>query len=263
MPETQLFRSTFLVCLLAIAFGCGRPQASADVPAKNPAANRRALVANHKRRTQNSALQERLVSAMCENDTAAIERLINQGADPNGLDKHGRLPLQLVCDFSNAGQRLKIAKCLLKNGAKLDVRSPRDGWQPIHTAAWFGRVDLLKLFISSGADPKAKAERTPTYEKGWNATSLHVAAWNYKLKVVEFLIGQGVPVDIRDGRGNTPLHAAASRPFDDTVTLLLRLKADPRLKNRAGETALDVANRRKWPKNAAAIKKHLHPRHKK
>jgi hypothetical protein len=55
-----------------------------------------------------------------------------------------------------------------------------------------------------------------------------------------------VDVDVRDGDGSTPLHAAAFLGRVKAVECLLRESADLSMKNNDGQTALEVT-RTDWP----------------
>lgn len=73
---------------------------------------------------------------------------------------------------------------------------------------------------------------------------LHVAATFNCKDVVAWLLGKGLDVDVRDGKGNTPLMMAASAPigdFEGTMEFLLRCGADVNAVNEAGNTALGMA----------------------
>lgn len=59
------------------------------------------------------------------------------------------------------------------------------------------------------------------------------------------LIGRGATVNAVNGTGNTPLHLAAMEDRSEIVSLLLSRRADPKIENSKGETAADVARKRK------------------
>lgn len=112
----------------------------------------------------------------------------------------------------------------------------------LHTAARFGRDDLVDLLISRGADPQA---RDPRHRR----TPLHIAAQYGFPNVVTVLLKAGAEVDPRDDLGSTPLHEAASglagtSDLDGRVEVARRLVArgaDLDARQVSGRTPLDVA----------------------
>ena len=80
---------------------------------------------------------------------------------------------------------------------------------PLHTAAFRGRVEDVKLLLERGADPNAKdnAGRTP----------LHFAAFRGHVEIVKLLLERGADPWIADNDGRIPLDYA----YDSTIRSLL------------------------------------------
>ncbi len=82
-----------------------------------------------------------------ENLERVVKALVAAGCDVNAKDESGNTALHLACDPGEEGQII-IAKVLLENGAKLDVKN-QDGLTP---AAIVKNMDggkaMLKLFAS-------------------------------------------------------------------------------------------------------------------
>jgi ankyrin repeat protein len=79
-------------------------------------------------------------------------------------------------------------------------------------------------------------------QQGW--TLLHTATLNQHVRVMEFLIDSGIPVNVVTTKGETPLHIAAAQNCGEPVLrLLLRKGAALNAKtfNRASATALALA----------------------
>ncbi|HYL15890.1 MAG TPA: ankyrin repeat domain-containing protein [Terriglobales bacterium] len=73
-------------------------------------------------------------------------------------------------------------------------------------------------------------------------TLLHVAIHWGRLSSAEWLLEKGADSNTASEKdGWTPLHQAASRGVVSIVAALLKRGADPRVKDRHGHTALDVA----------------------
>ena len=70
---------------------------------------------------------------------------------------------------------------------------------PLYYAAWSGDLPTVRLLLQADADPAAVA-------KEWSA--LHIAAAMGHLEVIDLLLAAGVPVDLANWRGDTPLDSA-------------------------------------------------------
>ena len=71
--------------------------------------------------------------------------------------------------------------------------------------------------------------------------ALVTATYLHELWVFEHLIAEGANLNCKDDIGQTPLHAAADRGWEDLVRRLLDLGADLDIEDFAGDTALDIA----------------------
>jgi ankyrin repeat protein len=78
-------------------------------------------------------------------------------------------------------------------------------------------------------------------KNGEQTSPLHIAAINGRPEIVKFCVGNGCPVNERDGYGMTPLHYAAKRPNLHVVQCLIECGADPQMKDSCGCNAADVA----------------------
>jgi ankyrin repeat protein len=67
---------------------------------------------------------------------------------------------------------------------------------------------------------------------------------NGEPEIVAFCVGNGCPVNEKDGSGMTPLHHAAERPNLRVVQALIDCGADPQIRDSYGCTAADVAEDR-------------------
>jgi ankyrin repeat protein len=125
---------------------------------------------------------------------------------------------------------------LLDVGAPIDGRGS-SGRPPLYQAAKFGREHIVLDLIARGADPVAP-------ERKYGFTSLHMAAQENRPRIAEILLAHGVPVDVRNARGRTPLLHAASHGIADNVELAaLLLNAGARIDaaDNEGFTAVHIA----------------------
>ncbi len=75
-------------------------------------------------------------------------------------------------------------------------------------------------------------------------------------EVVKFLIKHKASLNIINKYGDSPLHIAVSKKKYYITKILLSAGANPNLKNRAGETAVDVAKRLKDKVSIEVIKRY-------
>ena len=159
---------------------------------------------------ETSALEEGLDAAIEEGDTAEVERILEDGANPNFVNDEGDMPLALATMTGN----LEIVQMLLDAGA--DVNSTASEQYPagqsltnataIAHAAYGRYYDLVALLIEHGADvnrPQANSQET----------ALHNAVWRSSPEIVKLLLDNGADPDLPVNNswfpeGATALHYA-------------------------------------------------------
>lgn len=116
-----------------------------------------------------------------------------------------------------------MADILLAYGADVNARDAFS-MSPLHYAARSGNIEVAKVLLNHKADVNAR--------ENYNSTPLHIAAWNGNTEFARLLIGKGANVNAQDKFGS-PLIAAIEE-HRDMVELLLKSKADVRIKNPDG-----------------------------
>jgi len=129
---------------------------------------------------------------------------------------------------------LAIVEAILEAEPELVNCRDLDGRQstPLHFAAGYNHPEVVKLLLEKGANLQAR-------DKG-GLVPLHNACSYGHYEVAELLIRYGANVNVTDLWKYSPLHEASSKSKPDIVRLLLKHKADPKKKNRNGETPLDL-----------------------
>uniref|UniRef100_A0A6Q2YPA2 Poly [ADP-ribose] polymerase n=1 Tax=Esox lucius TaxID=8010 RepID=A0A6Q2YPA2_ESOLU len=172
--------------------------------------------------------------------------LLNSGCDPLITSRmgsesfqerlHGRLFGKTYVDLrlleaSKSGD-LEIVKklCTMQNVNCRDVEGRQS--TPLHFAAGYNRVSVVRYLLLHGADVHAK-------DKG-GLVPLHNACSYGHFEVAELLVIHGAVVNVADLWKFTPLHEAAAKGKYDICKLLLQHGADPIKKNRDGNTPLDL-----------------------
>jgi len=177
--------------------------------------------------------------------------LIERGADVNLANKGGWVPLYLATDNRNIENgdypvrkpdmdHLEFIKLLLDKGADVnhqikDSSETRtvftnqwldeNGATAFLRAAQSGDVELMKLLLARGADPKINAR--------FNVSALHVAAgigwvegitfeWSPKqtLEAVKMLLDLGLDPNLQAETGRVALHGAAHKGRADVIQAL-------------------------------------------
>ncbi len=115
----------------------------------------------------------------------------------------------------------------------------------LHKKVKEGDITAVRNMLDAGCAVDVK--------KGWEGTSLHIAALYYRAEIAQILIDAGANVDIQDSGGYAPLHWASygsrvsistRQQREDTVRVLLDANANVKLRTAIrGETPLHMAAR--------------------
>ncbi len=126
-----------------------------------------------------------------------------------------------------------LARLLVKKGADVNL-TQAGGESPLELAASLCEINLVRFLLRRGA----KINHADLD----GVTPLHSAAQGCDSgEMIVLLIANGASLNARDKLGNTPLMAAAFRDNIKAAQELLEAGADYATKNRAGETAVDIA----------------------
>ena len=198
-----------------------------------------------------------LIAALHDGSSEIVRLMIEKGADVKASDETGLSVLQAAA-FSNDAE---TARLLLGKGADPNSKDAA-GFTPLIAAALNGdrNTEVVRLLLQHGANTKAVcAETLETVKNGPLGLGLltpllgAVPQGNYE--TVALLVNAGANVNAKDVRGMTSLAMAVSsdRPDPRIVRLLLAKGADPSLKSKNGETAVDWANKYQNPEVLDAL----------
>jgi ankyrin repeat protein len=117
-----------------------------------------------------------LLDAAKTGDIAAVQQLLQKGANVEALGQSGVTPLMLASNNGHAD----VVKLLL--GAKANVNAiSQDGLTPLYGASQKdGHPDIVKLLLAAGANTEATARN--------GATPLEVASGDGAAEVVKLLL---------------------------------------------------------------------------
>ena len=161
------------------------------------------------------------------------------------IDRGARLDL---FEAAASGTQDRVEQLLHKDPASINSYS-HDGWTALHLAVFFGRVNIVHLLLSKGANIDAPSENDQ------RVTPLHSALANpHNSAVGQLLIGAGANLNLKQSQGYTPLHYAAANGLDQVVRNLLAHAVDTSIKNQQGKTAYDLAVERGKLSTASLLK---------
>ncbi len=160
--------------------------------------------------------------------TATVRVLLAGGADPNLHTKSGRTALMKAVFFG----RTATVRVLLTGGAEVDARD-LNGWTALGFACSWGHESIVDLLLEAGADAGAGNDVI---------TPLMTAAANGHLVIMETLLDRGVAVNESSPKhGDTALSNAAWGGQPEAVALLLDRGAPVNSRDMKGQTPLRIA----------------------
>uniref|UniRef100_A0A667XGJ0 Ankyrin repeat and SOCS box containing 2 n=1 Tax=Myripristis murdjan TaxID=586833 RepID=A0A667XGJ0_9TELE len=204
--------------------------------------------------------QTALLIAVSRDHVGCATALLQDGADPDLMNKDGETPLYKACERDNpemvalllnhgaavnmhcvlgwtalqeavCRNNIEICEMLVRAGAKLSLAN-NYGIMPLFTAAQSGQLEALRFLLKHGADINSQATD--------GATALYEATKNGHVEIVEFLLSQNADANKPGKTGLLPLHIAAQRGTDIIVSLLIPATSKARVR-RSGISPLHLA----------------------
>jgi len=165
---------------------------------------------------------EPLHCAVFRRDLEMAEILLTAGAHPDGLPYWSFAEEQ--SDFTSSlhqavgNSHKEMVQLLLSKGANVNQEN-YDGWTPLLSASYGGKLDMVQLLVANGADVNAS-----TYEEG--VTPLMLAAESCPVPIAAFLVSKGAKVNATDNNERTALMHAAMDGDADMCEYLISQGAD-------------------------------------
>ena len=123
--------------------------------------------------------EERIIAAARDNNSVALEQLLQRPLDPNVTDRGGTTPLHHAAGTGH----LQPVNLLLVAGACKDAAQGADRRTPLLLATRGGHLNIVRLLVEAGAD-KEKADIN-------GLTPLGIAARGGNLEIARVLIEAG------------------------------------------------------------------------
>ncbi len=182
------------------------------------------------------ALDGDLFAAVAADDGQRVRELLTRGADIEARGEHDRTPLVAATKT----RATAAAQALIAAGADVNAKDDLQDSAYLYAGAE-GIDDILELTLTHGADIRSVNR--------YGGTALIPASEHGHLTTVRRLIEAGVDVDHINTPKWTALHEAivygdGSQRYQQVVSALLAAGADPSIRDGAGRTALDNAQRR-------------------
>lgn len=162
-----------------------------------------------------------LHNAIEAGDTAAAERLLDSGVDPNSPDDVWDTCTHLA---ALAGKPEMLQACL-DHGGSVSVQDYY-GMTPLDRAVEFANLPNVRILLAGGSAPTIRAyavlndvdqvkrmldaEADPNSADGEDNTALHLAAEHGYLDMAKLLVSGGANLNASEGVSYTPLHWAAT-----------------------------------------------------
>ena len=213
-------------------------------------------------------LQYRFFEAVKKNDLGGAKKCLAQGADINGPDDKGLVPLHYAAYNTNP----EMVRRLLAHGADVNRQRGHSLWTPLHYVLGGDEVmdepgpsrmdgktmEVLKILVEAKANVNAEDDHgvSPVYlaigcgdlkilqyladhggklDEGWAYRGQTPLLWaitnRASAEVVEFILKHGGTkhIDVSDGDGNAPLHHAVRNKDLKIVKCLVEHGADVKI----------------------------------
>eukprot|EP00918_Siedleckia_nematoides_P064115 GHVU01139445.1.p1 GENE.GHVU01139445.1~~GHVU01139445.1.p1 ORF type:complete len:327 (+),score=53.70 GHVU01139445.1:88-1068(+) len=175
-----------------------------------------------------------LYAAVRKNKLDLVKYLLERKANPDQAIRSHDYPLVFASGMGYIDQ----VKALVEAGANCNVPSPGPGGTPMVLAVQSSHtnsLEICKTLIGGGCDVH-KVNNV-------GRTVMHAAAEAIAdvILCMDYLVGQGTDLNVRDNKGFTPLMLCSQSGKKNICAKLLGFDVDIGITNNEGKTALDLA----------------------
>ncbi|KAE9556622.1 hypothetical protein FO519_000028 [Halicephalobus sp. NKZ332] len=176
-------------------------------------------------------------------DEEIVKFLLDKGADPDKKDSYSNTSLHYAVRGSDNPEIARAILEKVKNNEKIVSYKNNGGITAIRLAVEENRLRVAEYLLKQHFGNHNKDENEGKHEEcGENdALLVHLAAQRGSPKMIKLLIENGLSIEERDNRGQTPLHFAAEENHLQLVRTLIEEKADKEARDERGFTPLLAA----------------------
>ncbi|XP_053307252.1 ankyrin repeat domain-containing protein 22 [Spea bombifrons] len=188
----------------------------------------------------------------------------------------GILYSEPICQAAYENNIGEVQVLLEEDSKALNVRDSFGGDTPLICACRRGHIKVSSYLLSMKADVNIRNNKERTclhYAVRRKFTFLDylliiilmpvmligyvimISKTKQNERLIQLLIGSGVDINASDYKGNTALHYACKMKSQSIIPILLGANADPYLKNKDGESPMDIAQRLKFSQILNSLKK--------
>lgn len=201
--------------------------------------------------------QSALHIAAANGQIEVVCMLLDQSVNPDLLNRYKQTPLMLAAMHG----KISCVQKLIEAGANILMFDSLNGRTCLHYAAYYGHSDCLKTILSAARTSHIASSwgyaRFVNVKDGKGATPLHLAARQRRSECVHILLDNGaLACAATDGYGfpgSTPLHLAARAGSLDCIRELLAWGADRLKRDDSGRIPYVIALRHKHGACAALL----------
>jgi ankyrin repeat protein len=205
--------------------------------------------------------KETFLKSAEDGDTDLVKLFLDAGMDPNITDEENQTPLMRAATTGTP----RLVKILIARGADVNARDWNNA-TALALAAWVGNSESILILLDAGADINAIENH--------GFTPLHYAALAGHYRCVSILLERGANMNAQDESGNTAIiflanfTKAEDRSVKEKIAssiigsdriqaakILLEKGADLNIRNKAGKTALMIAEEKGNAEMAELLKK--------
>lgn len=162
-------------------------------------------------------------SAVLSDDPEVIEWVLDKGLDVNAPNAHGNTP----ASFGESNGKINALKYLAQKGADVNLENLWLRSNPKLT------IELIQWLRSKGYNIRAEKNGL-----------MHCAAYNGQIDIIEYLMSEGIDVNIKDEEGKTPIYYATKKGKFKAIKYLYEHGADLKTQDDKGDTLMHIAARK-------------------
>ncbi|KAG6415056.1 hypothetical protein SASPL_122458 [Salvia splendens] len=186
-----------------------------------------------------------------------LSLLLHRSVKPDVLNRYKQTPLMVAAMHG----KISCVEKLIEAGANILMFDTLNGRTCLHYSAYYGHSDCLEAILSAARTSHVSASWGYSHfvniRDGKGATPLHLAARQSRPQCVHMLLDNGALVCVSTGRysfpGSTPLHLAARGGSLDCIRELLAWGADRLRRDASGRIPYVVASRHRHGECAALL----------